>query len=452
MIRDRAFYRRLFLLAYPIILQNLFNSLMNLISGMMIGQLGDVSVASQGLAGQINNLLFMIMFGISSGGSMFLAQFWGSRNMKNFHKVFGITLGMALIFGLVFTFIGLFLPAAVLRFYSNDPAVIHQGSQYLRILAPSFLMLAVIYVYSAAQRSTGNVKMPMLVRAGTLVLDILLSYGLIFGRLGLPRMGILGGAMAVTVSQTVAAILLVYFTYSKRTPVASSIQQMTSFNREFLLKVLRKTLSIMGNEFFWGLGMSLYFVIVGHISTESVAAFNIISNIDNFAFVVFLGLADACAILVGHTIGENQEELAHQYARTVIRIALIGGLLMGLVIFKFGPTVITIYKISPLVLSYAKLLIFVEAAFFWARAVNLTTFVGAFRSGGDVKFAYLLDISSLWGIGIPLAAMGAFVFHLPVYLVYLLAQSDEVTKCIASQVHFRRRKWIHNLVKHLESI
>jgi putative MATE family efflux protein len=449
MIQDKNFYRRLMLLAYPIILQNLFNSSMNLVSGMMIGQLGDVSVAAQGLAGQINYLLYILMFGISSGGAIFFAQFWGSRNIKNIHKVLGVTLCLALFFGLVFTSLSLFFPRAILHLYSNDESVIDLGSQYLRILAPSFLMLSVTYVFSAALRSTGNVKLPMLVSTSTLALDILLAYGLIFGKFGFPHVGILGGAIAITVSQTVAAILLVSLVYLNRSPVAASLKEMTNFNRDFLTKVLRRTLSVMGNEFFWGLGMSMYYVIIAHISTESIAAFNIIGNLDNLAFVFFLGLSDACAIIVGNTIGEDREDLAHQYARTIIRIALMAGLLMGLLIFSLGPAIISIYKISPIVMTYARSLILVEALFFWARALNLTTFVGALRSGGDVKFAYLVDIGSLWGIGIPLAAMGAFLFHLPVHLVYLLAQADEISKFIISQVHFSRRKWIHNLVKQI---
>ena len=422
---------------------------MNLVSGIMIGQLGDTSVAAQGLASQINFLLFILMFGISSGGAIFFAQFWGSRNIHNIHKVLGVTLSLALFFASIFTFVSMFFPAVVLRIYSNDEAVIAIGSQYLRLLAPSFLMLSVIYVFSSALRSTGNVKLPMLVSTSTLALDILLAYGLIFGKLGLPRVGILGGAIAMTISQTVAVILLIWFTYRQHSPVAATIKEMFAFNRDFLKKVLRRTVSVMGNEFFWGLGMSMYSVIYAHINTESIAAFNIMSNIDNLAFVFFLGLSDACAIIVGNTIGEGKEELAFNYARRIIRIALIGGILMGVAILIVGPQILSIYKISPDVVQFTRYLILGEAAFFWARAVNLTTFIGSFRSGGDTRFAYIVDIGSLWGIGIPLAAAGAFIFHLPVYFVYLIAMSDEVFKFIVSQVHFNRRKWIHNLVHHM---
>lgn len=449
MIKDKLFYRRLTQLAMPIIMQNFFNSLMNLVNGLMIGQLGDLSIAAQGLAGQINFLQYILMFGISSGGAIFFAQFWGSRNLKNIHKVLGVTLSLALFFGFIFFSVCFFIPESVLKIYSTDENVIALGSQYLRILAPSFLMLSVTYVFSAALRSTGNVKLPMLVSTSTLALDVILAYGLIFGKFGLPQVGFLGGAIALTVSQTIAVILLVSLTYLLRSPIAASIRQMFAFDRKFLWKILRRTVSVMGNEFFWGLGMSMYHVIIAHISTESIAAFNIISTLDNFGFVFFFGLSDACAIIVGNTIGAGGEELAYQYARRIIRIALVVGMLMGSIIFIAGPTLISIYKISSTVLAYARALILVEAVFFWARVVNLTTFVGALRSGGDVKFAYLVDIGSLWGIGIPLAALGAFVFHLPVHLVYLLAQADEIAKFIISQIHFSRRKWIHNLVKQM---
>jgi putative MATE family efflux protein len=449
LFQDKVFYNRLVRLAAPIILQTFFNSLMNLVSGIMIGQLGDTSVAAQGLAVQISFLLFILMFGISSGGAIFFAQFWGSRNIHNIRKVLGVTLSLALFFASIFTFISLFFPTVVLHIYSNDEAVIAIGSQYLRILAPSFLMLSVTYVFSAALRSTGNVKLPMLVSTSTLILNIVLTYGLIFGKLGLPGIGILGGAIAMTISQAAAVTLLIWFTYRQKYTVAASIKEMFAFNRDFLKKVLKRTLSVMGNEFFWGLGMSTYSVIYAHINTESIAAFNIMSNIDNLAFVFFMGLSEACAIIVGNTIGEGREELAFRYARRIIRIALISGILMGAVILIVGPRILSIYKISPTVAQFTRSLILVQAAFFWARALNLTTFIGSFRSGGDTRFAYLVDIGSLWGIGIPLAAAGAFIFHLPVYFVYLIAMSDEVFKFIVSQVHFSRREWIHNLVHHM---
>jgi len=208
-------------------------------------------------------------------------------------------------------------------------------------------------------------------------------------------------------------------------------------------------MSVMGNELFWGLGMSMYSVIYAHISTESIAAFNIMNGIENLALVFFLGLSDACAIIVGNTIGEGKEELAFKYARRIIRIALISGILMGAVILVLGPQILSVYKISPTVFEFTRNLIVVEALFFWARASNLTTFIGSFRSGGDTRFAYIVDIGSLWFIGIPLAAAGAFLFHLPVYFVYLLAMTDEVVKFAISQVHFNQRNWIHNLVHHM---
>jgi putative MATE family efflux protein len=450
LFHDKPFYNRLVKLASPIILQNLFNSIMNLVSGMMVGQLGDTAVAAQGLAGQISFILFILIFGISSGGAIFFAQFWGSRNIHNIRKVLGVILSMSLITASVMTLLCLFFPAIILRIYSNDEAVIALGSQYLRLLAPSFVMLAVIYVFSSALRSTGNVKLPMLVSTSTLLLDILLAYGLIFGKLGLPKIGVLGGAIAVSISQTVAVILLIFFTYRHgRSPVAATLKEMFAFNRDFLKKVLRRAMSVMGNELFWGLGMSMYSVIYAHISTESIAAYNIMSGIDNLAFVFFMGLSEACAIIVGNTIGEGKEELAFKYATRIIRIALISGILMGAVILIVGPQILSVYKISPTVFQFTRYLIVGEALFFWARASNLTTFIGSFRSGGDTRFAYIVDIGSLWGIGIPLAAAGAFLFHLPVYLVYLLAMTDEVVKFTISQIHFNRRKWIHNLVHHM---
>ena len=447
MIKDLPFYQRLTRLATPIILQNLFAQLMNLVSGVMIGQLGDAPVAAQGLAGQVNFLLTLLLFGVSTGGAIFMAQFWGSRSLHNIHKVMGVTLTLALLVSSLITLICLFFPTSVLHIFTTDEQVIAQGSQYLRLMAPSFLMLAVNYVFSSALRSTGNVKLPMLISTLAMLLDIGLAYGLIFGRLRLPNMGMLGGALALTIAQTLAVITLLAVIYGRKLPVAATLKEMFAFDRTFLARLLQRALPVVANEFIWGLGINAYYAIYARISTASIAAYNIMYNMDNLAMVVFLGLADACAIIVGHTIGEGHEDLAFRYARRIIRIAVGAALVIAALILIFGPMILSLYKVSPEVYQFTRNLILVQAAFFWARSANLTTIVGALRSGGDTLFAVLIELLSMWGVGVSLAAVGAFLLHLPVYYVYLLAMTDEVLKFIIVQVRFHSRKWIHNLVR-----
>jgi putative MATE family efflux protein len=446
LFHDKQFLIRLFRTASPIILQNLFISLINLINGIMIGQLGDTSVAAQGLAGQINFVLTILMFGISTGGSIFVAQFWGSRSIHKIRKVMGVTLSIALLAATLVTLLCLFFPEAILHIYSNDELVISLGSQYLRLMAPSFMMLAVVYVFSSALRSTGNVILPMVISTISLGVDAGLAYGFIFGKLGLPNLGIMGGALAISISQTSAAVLLLWQIYLRKSPVAATLNEMFAYDWVFVRKVLQRAIPVAGNELFWGLGITIYNIIYAHISTESIAAYNIMINVDNLAFVFFLGISDACAIIVGNTIGEGREDLSFKYAWRIIRISFVSALVMGGLILIVGPQILSIYKVSSDVEGFTRNLILMEAAFFWARATNLVTFVGTFRSGGDTRFAYIADVGSLWGIGIPLAAAGAFIFHLPVYTVYLLAMADECFKFIVSQIRFHSKKWIHNLV------
>lgn len=446
-MRDKPFYSRLARLATPIIFQNLFTALMNLVSGVMIGQLGDASVAAQGLAGQINFLLILLLFGISTGGAIFIAQFWGSRSIHNIRKVMGVTLTLALTVASLMTLLCIFFPTAILRIFTTDEQVISMGSQYLRLMAPSFLMLAISYVFSSALRSTGNVKLPMLISTFALALDIGLAYGLIFGRLGLPGVGMLGGALAITIAQTIAVITLLVVVYGRRSPVAATLKEMFAFDRAFLARVLQRALPVVANEFMWGLGINAYNVIYARISTESIAAYNIMANMDNLAMVFFLGLTDACAIIVGNTIGEGKEDLAFRYARRVIRISIAVAVGISALILLLGPQILSLYRVSDQVYRYTRNLILVQAAFFWARSANLTTIVGALRSGGDTLFAVLIELLSMWGVGVSLAAIGAFLLHLPVYYVYMLAMTDEVLKFIIVQVRFHSRKWIHNLVR-----
>jgi putative MATE family efflux protein len=447
MLRNKDFIKHILALSYPIFLQNLFSSLMNMTKLLMVGQLGDTAVAAVGLVGQITFVLSVILFGASSGGSIFFAQFWGARDTKGVHKALGVSLSLGLMISALFTLGGLLFPEQVLGVFSQDVAVIDLGSQYLRILAPSYLILAVIYVYSFAQRSTGQVKLPMRVSILSLLVDILLAFGLIFGNFGFPKVGILGGAVSVLVARFLEGVVLVGLTYRLRTPIAASLREMFSFNFAFVKRVLRKVVPVMGNELMWSTGITIYTIIFARISTEAIATYNIMATLDNLGFAIFMGLNNACAIVVGQTIGLGDEEHAQQYAWRAIKLQTGLAVVQGLVYIGISTPYVGLFRVSETVHFLAVRMIWVLGAFLWLRVTNAGYLIGALRSGGDTRFAYLLDIGSMWLIGVPLVIISAFVFHLPVYLVYLAAMVDELFKFIVVSGRFRSKRWIHNVVR-----
>ncbi len=443
--RDREFFERLFKLALPIVAQQFIMSSLNLVNGMMVGQLGDTAVAAVGLSNQLYFLLNLLLFGVNSGSAIFNAQYWGKQDVHSIHKVMGLALTIGLASGALFTAISFFFPHVALGIYSEDAAVIALGSGYLRIFALSFIFTAVTFCYSFVLRSTGNVRLPMMVSMAALTLNTTLGYCLIFGKLGLPALGINGAAISIGLARLLECVALLWLTYRLKMPAAARLRDMFTLDLKFVGGIMRRVLPVTLNEVFWSLGITTYSVIYARIGTDAIAAMNIVSAVDGLAIVLFIGIGNACAILVGNVIGAGDEKKAHLYAGRSMALAILGSLLVGALVWAFSGPLVSLYKVSPQAALYAQRVLHILSAVLWLRSANMVLFVGIFRAGGDTRFAFFLDAGSIWLIGVTLAAAGAFWLHLPVYWVYLLVMGDEITKFILGLFRYLSRKWIHNL-------
>lgn len=450
LVGDREYYSRLLKFAIPIALQQFIFASLNLISNLMIGQLGDTAIAGVALANQIFFLLNLFIFGIASGAAMFTAQLWGKRDISNIHKVLGLTLLLGIGVGTLFWAISVVIPESILRIYSNDDQVIALGSSFLEIFGWSFLFFSITITYAAVLRSIGEIRLPVIVTISALILNVFLSYGLIFGRLGLPELGVNGAAVSLLIARIYECLALIVLTYRLRLPLAARISELTSFNWKFAAIVLRPVLPVAINEILWSLGITAYTVIYGRMSTEALASFNISSTIDGLAIVPFIGIANATAILVGNLIGQEQDERAQRYGGSSLLLAFLGAVFTGVLIILFSPVIISLYKVSPSVIINSTLLLRTVAAFLWLRMMNLILFIGIFRAGGDTRYALVLDGLIIWILGVPLATVGAFYLHLPVYLVYLLTMSEELTKWGLGLWRYISRRWIHHLAHSVE--
>ena len=450
--RDPEYFRNVRRIALPIIAQQAMFSLLNMLSTVFVGQKGDASVAAVGLAGQIAFLLNLVHFGIISGAAMFTAQFWGKRDIPNLRRVLGLCLILALSASLIFFALAQLFPSQILRIYSKDPQVIALGSEYIRTFSWTFLFFAVTFSYALVMRSTGNVITPTMVGVGALVIGTLLSYLLIFGELGLPELGIQGNAVALVIARFLECATLLTIVYRTRSPVAASLRELIGFDRVFLSRVIKPMLPVILNELFWSLGITTYNIIYGRMGTQSYAAMNIVSGIEQVAFVVFIGVSNATSVLVGNRIGAGKEDEAYVYAGRSIGIGIVGGLLLGLVLQLAKAPVLSLYKVSPEVIENAGYIINVVSFFLWVRVNNMTIVVGILRAGGDTRFSLFLDGIIIWIVGVPMAYLGAFVWDLPVYFVYLCAMSEEATKWILGIHRYFSRKWINNLTIHVEGL
>ena len=449
---DPEYFPNIRKIAIPIIIQQLTFSGLNMLGVVFVGQKGEVSVAAVGLAGQLAFLLNLVHFGIISGAAMFTAQFWGRQDVPNLRRVLGLCLMLAVSASLIFFTLAQFLPSQILSIYTKDPEVIALGTNYVRVFSWTYLFFAITFSYALVMRSTGDVRTPTTVSVSALLLSTFLSYSLIFGRFGFPELGIQGAAVAAVIARALECVTLISIIYVKKSPVAASLHELTNFDRAFVGRVIKPMLPVIINELFWALGITTYNVIYGRMGTESFAAMNIVSMIEQIAFVIFIGIGNATSVLVGNRIGAGKEDEAYLYAGRSLGLGIVGGILIGLLLQLVKVPVLSLYNVSPDVIENAGYVINVITFFLWVRVNNMTIVVGVLRAGGDTRFSMFIDGFIIWLVGVPMAYLGANVWNLPVYLVYLCAMSEEATKWILGVNRYFSRKWIHNLAAHVEGV
>lgn len=445
-LRDRKFLSELLVIAVPISFQQLINASLNMVDVVMVGQLGETAIAALGLSNQVFFVLILLLFGATSGMAIFTAQYWGKKEIEPIRNVLGMSLITAVSLAFIFTLAATLIPEVVLGFYTRDPEVIRLGSSYLRIVGFTYIPIAIATAYIAVLRSIQLIRLTVIATVIALLFKTALGYCLIFGIGGLPALGVRGAAIGTASGWTLELVLLLVFIYTQKTPLAANPLTFFSFNFAFFGRVLKTVLPAVVNEFFWSMGITTYNAIYAHIGTDSIAAININATIEELGFVVFMGLGNACAVLVGNRIGAKRDSEAFEIVRRVVILGVSFAVAMGIFIFFLRDTVVGFYHLSPNGVHNIRMLMLVMASCLWIRMFNFTVFVGALRAGGDTRFALIMEICSIWLIGVPAAYTGAFILHLPVYWVYLMVILEEVAKAFVSWWRFSSRKWIHDLV------
>jgi len=445
--KHKEFIPKLIAIASPIILQNFLTSTLNFLDVFMVGQLGEREVAGVGIANQIYFLFLMFVFSIATGAAVFTSQYWGKKDIKNILPHLGIGITFALIFSATFTFVALLFPNTLIRLFNNDPQVIELGVQYIRIIAISLILTSISIVYATILRSTENVKFPMVASLIGLVTNTLLNYLLIFGKFGFPRLEVRGAAIATVIARSAEFCIILGFTYLKKYPIAASLKNIFNYSKEMIKKYIKIWAPVMGQSVGWALGYTMYSVIYGHISTAALAAYSIACSIERISLLLFMGLASACAIMVGNRIGAGEAYKARDYSKNFLFISVGFSIIIAVILIFVRGYIVNFYNLSDQSNRYLYYLLLVMACIMLLRVMNIIFQNGILRAGGDTLFSMINELGGIWIVGVPLAAVAAFIFKLPVYYVMAIAATEELVKMIAGFYRFLSNKWIHNLTK-----
>lgn len=317
LFKDRVFYKSMFAIAIPIALQNLITSALNMVDTLMISSLGQSSIAAVGLANQVFFFYILLTFGINSGSSIFIAQYWGKEDIPKIRKILGLALSIGTLLGVFFTIIAFFFPEFIMGLLIQEAEVIEIGSEYLRIISLSYIVTSISFAYSVALRTTGNPNIPMKISAIAFVTNTVFNYILIFGKLGLPAMGVVGAAWGTVIARFVEIGITFYAVYASKGPLAANVKELFGWSKEFYVKYIKTTYAVVLAEGAWSLGQVMYSVAYAKLGEEATAAVQLTNTIQNIFFVLIRGLANACTVMVGNKIGGGQEEEAYEYAKNL---------------------------------------------------------------------------------------------------------------------------------------
>ncbi len=454
---NKSFWSVTLSLAIPIALQNMLNASFSLIDTLMVSQLGDIQLSATGMAGQLTWLYNMVLFGICSGAAVFVSQYWGDGNIKGINRTTGISVSSGVLISLVFMLLGILIPEEIIWIFNKDPRVIEQGALYLRYASLSYPALALTNILGSILRSAEHPKLPMVVSGISAVANIILNYFLIFPTglaLGgsealIPGagLGVKGAAIATVISAWLGPILIIGISVARKNILYAPFRDIFSFNGKTLAEFFKKALPVIINETMWGLGTVAYNVIFGNIGYEEYGAITIVRTFENFAFCFFLGLGNACCVLVGKTVGAGEiREGIRESKRFMYLFPFISIVIGGIVILLRQPLVSVFNlgsNISEHTIETAEWILVIYGAWIIIRNVSYLTVVGIFRPGGDTKFGMIIEIFVLWMFAVPMTFVAANILQLPFLLVYIVMYlCEDLPKLFILVPYWISGKWI----------
>lgn len=449
-IDRRHFLKTVAVVAAPISIQSLIGSSLNLVDNLMIGHLGELPLNAVGISVQIFFVYWMFVFGFASGAATFISQFYGVRDFVNIRRSCGFTLTVAFGMGMLFFLAAEFFPEYILRVFTRFPEVIEAGAVYVRIGAPCFLLVPVIQAFTVTLRATQQTIQPLVASAVALCLNTLMNYVLIYGKLGMPAMGVAGAALATVISRCVEMSIILFLVFGRRNVIAGPLKEFFSFSRELAGRIVRNAVPTTINETMWGLGTALYVAAFARISITAGAAVQACNTINNLFSMAAFSIGDAVLILVGQKLGEGRKDEAYEMSKILLKLSVIVGIVLGALTICFGRPILSLFDFTEEGAADAWHILIVYAATLWMEVYNATMVTGCLRCGGDTRFAMVTEVSSVWLIGVPAAFITSLWLGWPVWAAVLAVKLEGVVKGIILTARYISRKWLNTVIEGIE--
>lgn len=445
MKKEQSFFKMVCNLAIPVALQSMLQSSFGIIDQIMIGQLGSVSVAGVGLAGKFTSIYSVTVAAIGTVAGIMIAQYLGQKNRQEVKRSFRLNLILAIGLAVVFTTICFLYPEKIMGLYAKDQGTIQAAGSYLRIVSGTFLPMAGATIFATLFRCMEKAKFPLYASFFAAIINTSLNYLLIFGKMGLPKLGADGAAIATVYSQLVnIGIMLALFIREKAcSNIIKKAGKVTiAFDWKQYVGIL---LPILVCELLWSLGENVYAMIYGHLGTDACAAMTLTNPVQGLMIGAFCGLSQAAGVIIGKKLGNKEYDEAYAAAKKLILYGLLGAMILSVVIIFVRPFYVEIYQVEDGVKEITTQILLAYALVAPFKVLNMILGGGIIRSGGKTNYVMMIDIIGTWGFGVPLGLISAFVLNLSIPYVYFILSMEECIRFVISIVVFRKKKWMQSL-------
>lgn len=450
-VRDPAFYRTLFVLALPIVLQNMITFGVSFADNVMVGQLGGDAISGLYLGTLIQMVLFLIVAGVESSVLILSAQYWGKHDTHHIKDVLSIGMRIAFIPALLFTAGAVLIPEKIIGVLTNDPSVVHTGALYLKLVGTTYILSTISQMLIAAMRSVEIVRIGLINSIIAFCLNVMLNYVFIFGHFGCPAMEVRGAAAATVISRIVEFSVILYFVLKVDKNLRLRLLDFLRWNRSIFHDVIKYGLPIMAGQFVWAINIAGQRGIIGQISSNALTAASITGMLDNMLNLITWGVAAATGIMVGKAIGAGRTALVKQYARTMQVIFFLFGICCSVIVWQGHPLFMSFYRLSPDACALTHQFMLVLVPIMIGRCYQAPLLFGLVKSGGDTAFVFKNDAFWVFFLVLP-GGWLAMHFGAPAWFVYLMLLSDQITKCFVALIKINSFNWIHDLTRPKQTV
>lgn len=445
--RERDYYKSLISLAIPVALQGIITFLVTFADNLMVNSLGDGAVSGVYMGSQIQTLLQMFTGGVGTAIVIISSQYWGKRDTQRMRIIVATGLRTSLVVGLVFTFIGLSFPEPIIRLFTKDPAVIAEGTVYLRWVSFSYLFFCMTQSLIASMRAVEVTRMGMWVSLASLFVNISLNYVLIFGKLGFPAMGVKGAAIATVFSRMTETAVIALYVFLRDQRLGLRVKHLRLHDKALTHDFFKYGLPLVAGEIVWSVNMMCNSKIMGGYGASVIAAVSVANTLNSLAYIAINGLASAVGIITGKTVGAGKVELMKEYARTTQVIFLGVGVVTGLSVYLIGAPFVSLYTgISAEAAAHALTFARVLCVTMVGTCYQMPCLFGLVKSGGDISFVFRNDSCFVFLVVLPSAFLAA---HLgaPAWVTFACLKCDQILKCFVAVVKVNRYNWMKKLTR-----